>query len=189
MINLLRKLEESLKLALEEEIFDGHIDKEELSEEVFQFLAQIAQEDEDGLLVQGKDFIACVEQLKEQTPEDEENELLAKLIEEIGPNNYEMLLNEELNYIVIHVADDAQMNDIKQEVDQVEDEEILEALNEIAMERYLQVGPNCLSVYCGDKEEAKQDFEYKPEMTDGEIRDVAKQHFQNITDDIRVNRK
>lgn len=186
MINF-RKLNETIKKALDEEVFVGHIDKEELSPEVFTALQTIAEEDEDGMVIYGKPFKMYIEQLQEQTSEDEENELLAKIIEEIGPSNYETLLYDELNYIVIHFVNDAQMNDIEEDPEQVEDEEILESINEIAMERYLSVEPEGLVLYCGDKVEDRLDkYPYVDGMTDDDVRNAAKKVFNNITDDIRV---
>ena len=73
MINF-RKLHETIKKALDEEVFVGHIDKEELSPEVFTALQTIAEEDEDGMVIYGKPFKMYIEQLQEQTSEDEENE-------------------------------------------------------------------------------------------------------------------
>ena len=183
-----RKLMETLKKALDEEIYDGHIDKAELSSEVFDALYPIAEDDEEGCVIYSEGFKDLVEQLKAQTPEDEENELLSKIIEEIGPSNYEMLLEGSINYLIIHFTNDSQEDDIEEDPKQVEDEEVLEeSLNEIAMERYLSVEPEGLVLYQGDTvEDILDKFPYVDGMTDDDVRKAAKKCFSNITDDIRV---
>lgn len=183
-----RKLMETLKKALDEEIYDGHVDKEELSQEVFDTLYPIGEDDEEGCVIYAPDFKDFIEQLKAQSPEDEDNELLSKIIEEIGPSNYEMLLDESINYLVIHFTNDAEMDDIEEDPEQVEDEEVLEeSLNEIAMERYLSVEPEGLVLYQGDTVEDRLDkFPHVGGMTDDDVRKAAKKCFSNITDDIRV---
>ena len=195
MINF-RKFNEPIRKALDEEIFVGHIDKEELSPEVFAFLQQMAEEDPDGMVVYSKSFKFAIEQLREQTPEDEEgeNELLSKIIEEIGPTNYENLIEQDLNYIVIHFVNDAKENDIKQEEDQADElEDVIESLKE-TVERYLCVDPNpddethnaVLTLVQGDEDVDAIGFTLTDEMKDKDIIDIAKGNFDNITDDIRV---
>lgn len=201
MINL-KKLEETLKIALDEDVYAGHIDKENLSSDVFVALKAIADEDPDGMLIKAKPFQLYIEQLKEQTPENEENELLAKIIEEIGPSNYENLLMDDLNYMVVHFVNDAKENDVKEDPDQVEDEYAVlrEEMNEIAMERYLSVDPNpddethnAVLTLCQTNGEDIDAFAFTLDYDSIEgdknqyIRNLAKDCFQEpITDDIRV---
>lgn len=69
-----------------------------------------------------------------------------------------------------------------------------EALNEIAMERYLSVEPSdftedgksALVLYQGNDKEDDILFKLNDNMTDKDIREIAKKYFNNITDDIRV---
>lgn len=67
--------------------------------------------------------------------------------------------------------------------------EIVDAQNlKETEERYLSVEPDGLILYQGDKVEAKTDAPEGPwvNLTDDDIRKIAKEHFDNITDDIRV---
>ena len=181
------KLNNMLKKAIKEDIYDGHIDQEELSPEVFNALAQIGEQDEDGITIWAEDFQKLIEQLRAEVEakEEDESELISMIIEEIGADNYQMLLDDEINYITIHNQNDAEIQDIKEDPEQVEEPE--EVFSE-AEERYLSVEPDGLILYQGDKVEAKTDAPEGPwvNLTDDNIRKIAKEHFDNITDDIRV---
>lgn len=69
-----------------------------------------------------------------------------------------------------------------------------ESINEIAMERYLRVEPSdfaedgksALVLYQGNDKEDDILFKLNDNMTDKDIREIAKKYFNNITDDIRV---
>lgn len=191
------KLNNMLKKAIKEDIYDGHIDQEELSPEVFNALAQIGEQDEDGITIWAEDFQKLIEQLRAEaeTKEEDESELISMIIEEIGADNYQMLLDEEINYITIHNQNDAEMQDIKEDPEQVEEPE--EVFSEAA-ERYLSVEPGnnefndnfscCLVLMEGDKrvQEIGIDPRIVQDGDEKEIIEIAKDHFDNITDDIRV---
>lgn len=192
------KLNNMLKKAIKEDIYDGHIDQEELSPEVFNALAQIGEQDEDGITIWAEDFQKLIEQLRAEVEakEEDESELISMVIEEIGADNYQMLLDDEINYITIHNQNDAEIQDIKEDPEQVEEPEevFTEEINEIAMERYLCVDPNpddetynaVLTLVQGDEDIDAIAFTLTDEMKDKDIIDIAKGNFDNITDDIRV---
>lgn len=192
------KLNNMLKKAIKEDIYDGHIDQEELSPEVFNALAQIGEQDEDGITIWAEDFQKLIEQLRTETEaqEEDESELISMIIEEIGADNYQMLLDEEINYITIHNQNDAEMQDIKEDPEQVEEpEEVFsEEKVEEAAERYLCVDPNpddethnaVLTLCQGNDDIDAIGFTLTDDMKDQDIREIAKGNFDNITDDIRV---
>ena len=72
--------------------------------------------------------------------------------------------------------------------------EKLEKFVEISMERYLSVEPSdfaedgksALVLYQGNDKEDDILFKLNDNMTDKDIREIAKKYFDNITDDIRV---
>lgn len=188
------KLNNMLKKAIKEDIYDGHIDQEELSPEVFNALAQIGEQDEDGITIWAEDFQKLIEQLRAEaeTKEEDESELISMIIEEIGADNYQMLLDEEINYITIHNQNDAEMQDIKEDPEQVEEPE--EVFSEAA-ERYLSVEPSIdkdddynatLVLVQGDEDVDSIGFTLTDKMEDKDIVNIAKGNFKNITDDIRV---
>ena len=187
------KLNEMLKKAIKEDIYDGHIDQTELSQEVFNVLAQIGEQDEDGITIWAEDFQNLIQKLRQEAEakEEEESEIISQIIEEIGADNYQMLLDDEINYITIHNQNDANKIDIKEDPEQVEEPE--KVFSE-AMERYLCVDPNpddetynaVLTLVQGDEDIDAIAFTLTDEMKDKDIVDIAKGNFDNITDDIKV---
>jgi len=187
------KLNEMLKKAIKEDIYDGHIDQTELSQEVFNVLAQIGEQDEDGITIWAEDFQNLIQKLRQEAEakEEEESEIISQIIEEIGADNYQMLLDDEINYITIHNQNDANKIDIKEDPEQVEEPE--KVFSE-AMERYLCVDPNpddetynaVLTLVQGDEDIDAIAFTLTDEMKDKDIIDIAKGNFDNITDDIKV---
>ena len=193
------KLNEMLKKAIKEDIYDGHIDQTELSPEVFNVLAQIGEQDEDGITIWTEDFQNLIQKLRQEaeSKEEEESETIPQIIEEIGADNYQMLLDDEINYITIHNQNDADKTDIKEDPEQVEEPEKVfsEEKVEEAAERYLSVEPNeahrdkeILALYQGPALVDSMEIDLKDPLNtkDQEIREIAKKEFDNISDDIRV---